>query len=145
MDNKETNDTNIENMKAEEAQPVVFTPEYNTEETNEEQKVDDMFTSYSEPKEETVTPVETVEQTTETVEYTEEEKAALREKLAEEEVLENPNAKVVLNRTEEVQEIKHEIEENVTKNESLKFVIILGVILLIAVIAIPYLSDFFQL
>lgn len=111
-------------VKVEEVTPVepVVTPDY----SNEVKSVE---------------PVEPVEET----EMTEEEKAELRERLSKEEVLENPSAKVVLNRETVREEVKQAVEETVTKNESLRFIIILGAILLAVVIVMPYISKLFQL
>lgn len=62
------------------------------------------------------------------------------------EVLENPNAKVVLNQEKEEEISSKEMNElkdvKLSDNNSLKFVLILGVIFLIAIFIIPVLSKY---
>lgn len=62
------------------------------------------------------------------------------------EVLENPNAKVVLNLEKEEEISSKEMNElkdvKLSDNNSLKFVLILGVIFLIAIFLIPVLSKY---
>ena len=62
------------------------------------------------------------------------------------EVLENPNAKVVLNQEKEEEISSKEMNElkdvKLSDNNSLKFVLILGVIFLIAIFLIPVLSKY---
>ena len=112
---------------SEEVQPVVM-----------EEPVEPTVPNYSAA----VEPVKPVEQETE---LSDEEKAVLREKLSHEVILEHPDAKIVLNREEPKIESRNIDNDKVTKNESLKFVLILGIVLLVVIFAIPYLSKFFQL
>lgn len=62
------------------------------------------------------------------------------------EILENPNAKVVLNQEKEEEISSKEMNElkdvKLSDNNSLKFVLILGVIFLIAIFIIPVLSKY---
>lgn len=62
------------------------------------------------------------------------------------EILENPNAKVVLNQEKEEEISSKEMEElqeiKLGDNSSLKFVLFLGIIFLIAIFVIPILSQY---
>lgn len=131
----------VESVVEENVEPVV--------EVNEETKLETFVDQVNEEQPSFIpnysTEVKPVEVKVTEEEKTEEEKAILREKISQDEVLENPSAKIVLNREEAKNEVRQEINDNVTKNESLKFVVILGILLLVVIFAIPYLSNFFQL
>lgn len=68
-----------------------------------------------------------------------------REYIAKE-VLENPNAKVILNQEKEEEISKGELQElkniKLSDNSSLKFVFFLGIIFLIAIFIIPFISKY---
>lgn len=162
MENEKELNIEEQNKKVDEETPTVFVPDYSEtvdavkpveaviENVENKSPEENIFNYSNEVKPvATVEPVNVVTQieTVEPVEteMTEEQKAELREKLSKEEVLENPNAKVVLNRKEVTHEVKQAVEETVTGNESLKFVLILGLILLAAVFVIPYISKLFNL
>ena len=66
--------------------------------------------------------------------------------LATAEPMENPSAKIVLNKAEEEEE-QNELEEDIASvkeslksNQALKLALILGLLFLIVIIALPYLS-----
>ena len=87
-----------------------------------------------EQSEETI--VEPVEQTIETVE----------QQNLNKEVLEHPDAKITLKNEVEEEISKKELDElkdvKLSDNSSLKFVLILGIILLAVIFLIPYLSEY---
>lgn len=96
----------------------------------------------TEVKEEIVEPVKEISVEEAPVkELSEEVKASINK-----EVLENPSAKVTLQTAKEEKVSKREIEElkgiSLKDNSSLRFVLILGVILLIVIFLIPYVSKY---
>lgn len=169
MENEKELNVEEQNKMVEEETPMVFVPDYSNDVQPvapvKEETEETVITEYSTPVEpvQEIEPVQVEAQEDNVVpdysnevkpvapvepidtELTEEQKAELREKYSKEEILENPNAKVTLNRPELKEEVKQVVEETVTKNDSLKFIIVLGIILLVIVFAIPYISRFFQL
>ena len=91
--------------------------------------------------EETVQPEQTVEQEMEEVSSEHVSSENLNK-----EVLEHPDAKITLNKEEEEVLDKKELEElknvKLSDNSSLKFVLILGVLLLIFIFLIPLISKY---
>lgn len=91
--------------------------------------------------EETVQPEQTVEQEMEEVSSEHVSSENLNK-----EVLEHPDAKITLNKEEEEVIDKKELEElknvKLSDNSSLKFVLILGVLLLIFIFLIPLISKY---